>query len=121
MIGVYFLKQDDNIVYVGQSRDMEKRIGQHKNKTFNDVSFLECEPNVLYEMESNYIIQHQPMYNKYGLIKRTIAQKTLAVTASKTFHTEVSKFCKGHNISVSSFMKKAIKESMIKVRIEEGL
>ena len=66
MIGVYFLKQDDEIVYVGQSVNLKERIKSHKYdeaKEFNNHSFIECEKDKLNEVENAYILKHNPVFN----------------------------------------------------------
>jgi len=64
--GVYFLKCDGVIVYVGQSRAVYGRIAQHRSenrKRFDQVLFLPCERDQLNEFEGFFINLLKPMYN----------------------------------------------------------
>lgn len=65
MIGVYYLTDKKEIVYIGQSIDIEDRIKQHKNssKVFDDFHCVECKKEELDEFECNEIIKHKPKYN----------------------------------------------------------
>lgn len=66
-IGVYFLKFNGEIVYVGKSKNIRNRIPQHIShgiKLFNDFSFIECSQNTLDSTELSYIIMHDPIFNK---------------------------------------------------------
>ena len=53
------------------------------------------------------------------LEKEDTREKALATSVSKAFHSEVTKFCEDRNWIVSRFIERAIKESMLKVEIEE--
>lgn len=66
-IGVYFLKFNDTVVYVGKSIDIQSRIKTHcseKTKMFNDFYFIECSKNTLDSTEVSYIMLHDPVFNK---------------------------------------------------------
>jgi hypothetical protein len=66
-IGVYFLKFNGAIVYVGKSNNISFRIKSHINegvKVFNDFSFIECSENTLDSTELAYIIMYDPVFNK---------------------------------------------------------
>jgi hypothetical protein len=54
------------------------------------------------------------------LEKEETRDKALATSVSKSFHEDVVKFCDERNWVMSRFIEKAIKESMIRVKIEEG-
>lgn len=63
--GVYFLCQDEKIVYVGQSVNPSSRIPHHyKDKKFNRVYLLPVPEKRLLETEYRYIRQFEPLYNK---------------------------------------------------------
>jgi predicted GIY-YIG superfamily endonuclease len=67
MIGVYHLKLDDEIVYVGQSVDIEKRIKTHTSeglKQFNGYEVFECSLEELEQLEKNDIQIIRPKHNK---------------------------------------------------------
>lgn len=64
--GVYFLLDDDEIVYVGQSTDIEARISVHynqKKKRFNRYTYLSCSAEYLNDIEAHYIVHLAPKYN----------------------------------------------------------
>lgn len=72
-VGVYFLWQASDIVYVGQSRNISERIGQHlqdRTKTFDGLSFIETHARRLDALERHYIETLLPRYNRCGHSKR---------------------------------------------------
>jgi len=61
--GVYFLCQDKDIVYVGQTGNLGSRLAQHlQNKIFDKVYFIPTEN--CGQVEADYIRKLKPMYNK---------------------------------------------------------
>jgi hypothetical protein len=64
IIGVYFLIQDSEIVYVGQSTNVMTRLLQHKNKEWNGWFCVECDMEELTCLEDHYILKFLPKYNK---------------------------------------------------------
>lgn len=61
--GVYFLCQDKDIVYVGQSINLGARLAQHvQDKVFDKVYFLPTEDYD--QVEADYIKMLKPKYNK---------------------------------------------------------
>ena len=65
-IGIYFLKQKDIVVYIGQSKNLLQRIGTHiteGKKIFDNIEIKECELSMLDEMEEAAISLHRPLYN----------------------------------------------------------
>ena len=74
MIGIYFLKDGDNVVYIGQSVDIEKRIEHHErsDKKFDSFYFEECSRSELSVKEKNCIIEMKPKYNKFHNSNATI-------------------------------------------------
>ena len=61
--GVYFLCQDKDIVYVGQTGNLGSRLAQHlQDKIFDKVYFIPTEN--CGQVEANYIRKLKPMYNK---------------------------------------------------------
>ena len=66
-VGVYFLYKGDEIVYVGQSICVWRRINTHIQEGFKDFdsySVLPCDEDKLQETEMFYIFALQPKYNK---------------------------------------------------------
>lgn len=63
--GVYFLKDNSEVVYVGQSTNVIARIGAgHADKIFNEITFIPCDKKYLGETERFWIKKFQPRYNK---------------------------------------------------------
>lgn len=63
--GVYFLFDDDNVVYVGQSVEIAARIGQHaKTKGFDSYAWIAVPEELLDAVEQFYITTLQPPLNK---------------------------------------------------------
>lgn len=63
--GVYFLFQGDQIVYVGQTRSIAERIGQHiKTKAFDSFAWIEVPKDRLEAVERAYINSLRPPLNK---------------------------------------------------------
>jgi len=66
VIGVYFLLQDDEVVYIGKSNDALRRLSQHRaenQKTFNRVFMVRCQLVELDRLEALYIDKYRPKYN----------------------------------------------------------
>lgn len=66
--GVYFLLNGIQVVYVGQSEDIEFRIKTHLkegSKYFDHYQFFECERHLLDLMEAYFIWLYQPELNKF--------------------------------------------------------
>jgi len=64
--GVYFLVMNDEVVYVGQSRDVAYRIRQHqerKKDEFDRVFVVTCDPDMLACVEEAYISELKPKLN----------------------------------------------------------
>jgi hypothetical protein len=61
--GVYFLIDEDKIVYVGQSVNIYARIPNHHDKKFDRYSYVPCKPQLLNILESLYIHCLQPKLN----------------------------------------------------------
>lgn len=70
---VYFLHDDGEVVYVGQSTTLRWRIETHLSegaKTFDAVSFIPCCVSRLREIEGHYIRELAPTYNQCGIANR---------------------------------------------------
>lgn len=65
--GIYFLIQDKNIVYVGQSTNILSRIGAHlenKKIKFNRYSIIPCKKEDLKILETYYIHKFNTKHNR---------------------------------------------------------
>lgn len=59
--GVYFLIKNDEIVYVGRTADLVRRLETHKRwKDFDRVFYIECPREELNELEKRYIRKFAP-------------------------------------------------------------
>jgi len=64
--GIYFLIDHGDIVYVGQSVNVESRVATHAiegTKEFSHYSFVPCEKQHLNNIEALYIKHFDPKYN----------------------------------------------------------
>lgn len=65
LCGVYFLINNDEIVYVGQSVNIWSRLSQHKkDKEFSHFHWIPVQNSYLEIVENDYIIKFNPIYNK---------------------------------------------------------
>lgn len=64
-MGIYFLIKANEVVYVGQSVDVFKRLSRHKSdgKDFDSFAFIQCEKHLLNDLESLYISAFVPFMN----------------------------------------------------------
>lgn len=64
--GIYFLLDNNKIVYVGKSLSPEKRINSHiSDKNFDSYSVIRCKECELNSLEKEYILKFLPKYNKH--------------------------------------------------------
>ncbi len=77
--GIYFLVDNGNVVYVGQSVNIFSRVSQHYNdkKQFTSFAYIVCEKNILDKMESLYIHLLKPKLN--GLLNNGIVCAPLSL------------------------------------------
>lgn len=64
--GIYFLLQDGEVVYVGQSINCHSRISDHsrlEHKEFDSVYIVRCDQEALTPLEDLYISKYSPRYN----------------------------------------------------------
>ncbi|MDA8256318.1 MAG: GIY-YIG nuclease family protein [Betaproteobacteria bacterium] len=64
--GIYFLMQEGEIVYIGQSRNVQNRIAQHGDKRFDSYAVLPCPDATLEKNERRLILKFKPKYNTLG-------------------------------------------------------
>jgi hypothetical protein len=74
---VYFLIQDAEIVYVGQSSCMENRMEQHREdgKAFDHIAWFEAPQLYINEIEAFYIWRCNPIYNNKWPATGTFGQE----------------------------------------------
>lgn len=61
--GVYFLVDNNDVVYVGQSVNVYARIAQHTDKRFTHYAIIPCQIELLNKLESLYIHLLRPRFN----------------------------------------------------------
>lgn len=61
---IYFLLDENEVVYVGKTTRGISRIYAHKNKHFNRIFVLPCYEQDLDKLENKYIVKYKPKYNK---------------------------------------------------------
>lgn len=61
---VYFLLQDNEVVYVGQTTQGITRPYAHKDKKFDSIKIFYCNKDDLDFYEDMYIVKYKPIYNK---------------------------------------------------------
>ena len=62
--GVYFLHLNGSVVYIGQAKNILRRIGSHTDKDFDRVTFVNCDDADLNDVEEFFIALIQPPANK---------------------------------------------------------
>ena len=68
---IYFLLAGTEIVYVGKTINVTKRLGRHLDdgKQFDAYSVVECSKRDLERLEMAYISAFKPRYNVMGVIR----------------------------------------------------
>lgn len=61
---IYFLLNNNEVVYVGQTKHGLKRPLSHTNKEFDEIKILYCKENELDITEDKFIQKYKPIYNK---------------------------------------------------------
>ena len=101
--GVYFLKLEGVIVYVGQTINLISRIQTHEKddaKEFDEVSYIEVAPCELAIVEMLYISKLRPRLNMVGnQSTKKVSAKVMESTLPKNYtENELISFCKSHGI-----------------------
>lgn len=67
--GIYFLINEDEIVYVGKSVDLHRRVAEHYAhwKQFDCYTYIACLPEQLDQLERHYIRDLRPSLNVAGV------------------------------------------------------
>lgn len=88
--GIYFLYRNDEIVYIGKSKDISRRIHEHlvrKEKEFDSYKFFKVGGTVnLDEIETHFIRKYRPIYN-VNLIgcKRRTSENSYSLLENQDF------------------------------------
>jgi hypothetical protein len=61
---IYFLFNNEELIYIGQTRNLLKRISVHKRtKVFDKISIVETDYKDVMCLEQGYIKKYKPIYN----------------------------------------------------------
>lgn len=117
--GVYFLFDKDEIIYIGKSVNIYKRIYAHKIKgvCFDSFSFLKIEIEQLLTMERKYIKKYKPKNNVHftGKTKSNKNNNNL-ITITAQLEDEQHEFLKSFSLektgkeNINSAIRLLIKE-----------
>ena len=61
--GIYFLFANGQLMYVGRSINLWRRIEEHKRRSFDSYSFVPCQVADLTRLEARYIDKFKPPWN----------------------------------------------------------
>lgn len=61
---IYFLTKNEKVVYVGKTKNIKRRISQHKDKDFDNSFYKRCDDYMANQLEDYYIMMYDPIYNK---------------------------------------------------------
>lgn len=70
--GIYHLRRDGAVVYIGSTTNVLSRLGQHVagGHEFDDVEFFPCDADLLNDIEHQHIKAYRPRLNKAGVTRR---------------------------------------------------
>lgn len=106
--GVYFLKYNDTVVYVGQSKNIPYRIRQHlseKSKVFSDFDYIRLSKNELNNVEKIYIENMKPIFNKTFMPKGEINLDSFCVENNIPFEY-IENYEMGMKIKITTTINK---------------
>jgi len=124
IIGVYFLYDKDEIIYIGSSLNIIKRINTHRNQStklrkrmpfdFDGYSYIYCTPDKRVEVEKYWIKKIKPKYNTY--YKEKITKDDIVVIKSqidkikhgrknRVFEEYADKYNMGYHSFVNTYYK----------------
>lgn len=100
---VYFLISEHNVVYVGQSKNLESRIKQHRaDKQFDDIYYIEIDGlDELPAVEQAFIRFYKPKLNASGIGELTHKDKSIlaryhrgtCIVPGKIVHPKRGQYC----------------------------
>lgn len=83
---IYFLIDNEEVVYVGQTTNGLARIEVHRrDKQFDKVYTILCEPENLDHIENSYIMKYQPKYNKTPNMTESVSIKKVVTDINRRF------------------------------------
>ncbi|AUR86484.1 GIY-YIG nuclease superfamily protein [Vibrio phage 1.085.O._10N.222.51.E3] len=111
--GVYLLlDDDDNVVYVGRSKNISSRLSVHRRsgKEFTHHSVIECEGFDQRVIEREQIHKHNPKYNKCMHNRDLEEEVTLVVKISSEHHKILSDDAKSKGRLFSGYLSITLEE-----------
>lgn len=112
---VYFLVRNNEVVYVGQTRNGVGRIRQHKDKVFDSVYILNCNSDDLNDLEDMFIVKYNPEYNQVLNSSAHISMRKLCKMVRKALKNQIDVFT-----DTSSVVRRAVTELGIEVTEYNG-
>jgi predicted GIY-YIG superfamily endonuclease len=112
-IVVYFLIHKDEIVYIGQTKNGNLRIQEHREKIFDSQYHLHCKYNELRELETYYLNKFKPKYNivfPNGGKRRKTATITFKIEGEIAFQFKILSIKNGTNMThvMEEYIKKYV-------------
>ncbi len=112
MIGIYLLMMGNDVVYVGQSVNIDRRIKEHKQekkKEFDSFFPMPCDISNLDSSEAMLILVHNPKYNKqkYEIsvnVKKKQISKGKQINLSKELYNKITKEAKKLDMPRTQFL-----------------
>ena len=111
LCGVYFFFILDELVYVGQSTNIRKRIAAHQleNKiNFDSVFYIEVDEDKLIQVEKGYIVKYDPKYNQTHIFEREL------IKIRRILNKDPGQRADEPEILVNDFVKQKITKDRIK-------
>lgn len=107
--GIYFLIRRSQIIYVGQSIDVDARVWQHHQErkiTFTSWNWTPCPVNDLPELEAYWILGLQPEFNKALPRNDRFLTEAQIRKASRLGirHDALKKFLRDSGVTATEFM-----------------
>ena len=124
MIGVYFLRKGNKVVYVEQSVDIKTRVKVHKRegaKKFDNFTYIECDKELLNTTEEAFILQYNPIFNiqkaefKVGIRPKPIDGKHITIRFTDEEYEEYEALKKASTKderSINKYVVLAVKEKV---------
>jgi len=117
---IYFLFNNESLVYIGKTINGFSRPFSHYDKIFNKIKVIFCKKDELDLLETKYICKYKPQYNRaiYEYISlENIKEKKLKPMRIKTTCSELSKLMKELDIEILNYNGKCVikKEFLYKI------
>lgn len=116
---IYFLKQNDKVVYIGASHNVIARIMSHLSsrlKRFDNFHIVLCSEDKLSFEEKKHIQEQNPIYNRflnknaapYGNSTGKAKEKVFRIRISEKDRAELDEVAKQEGVTASEFARESI-------------